>query len=149
MIIYDYLWFSTLFYTYLHFSIFIYTFLLSMVFSIFLAFCYSLYPLHLPYIQISCFPLFIITTPPLNPPPHIQCGATIRNRRSRFLLFCKERSDLQNPLFAMNCNKRSEICKNCKNKDRFVQIASFCKNIVKILQILQKRFAKILQKLYF
>ena len=52
-------------------------------------------------------------------------------------------------LFAMNCNKRSEICKNCKNKDRFVQIASFCKNIVKILQSLQKRFAKILQKLIF
>jgi hypothetical protein len=49
----------------------------------------------------------------------------------------------------MNCNERSEICKNCKNKDRFVQIASFCKNIVKILQSLQKRFAKILQKLIF
>ena len=32
----------------------------------------------------------------------------------------------------MNCNERSEICKNCKNKDRFVQIASFCKNFAKI-----------------
>ena len=134
-------------YNFLHFSIFIYNHLLfSTVFSNFpRLYCYSLFILFISHSLILYSNLMFSPLPPVKPPPE----ATIRNRRSRFLLFCKERSDLQNPLFAMNCNERSEICKNCKNKDRFVQIASFCKNIVKILQILQKRFAKILQKLYF